>query len=707
MYHRMYLRRCSMSSISEESETGDDDHLDGENTERQTNENQPDKILPSNLNVENCLGDLNVFKEEIREAYEELSTLERQARRKTAAASRSFDLDQENELDILLDQLETLEQRLDERKYSRQVCDFSRKKSIPSTILAQFDELDQTLATLTNTIKNVEIEFNDSGNSSSSSATSDSTRLQHHCENDEHFSDSGLSQSTDSINIPLISQQISNASSVISCDTIKNSCDENEIRLALEKMHEANIKKLFVKIHNEDQSTKNILIDETMSIYHILILLFHKYHFKPTLNYSIIEDLPDLHIYRIFEDHQNLINDGLIYWTRDTHNRICFQESPNKYFIFQEPKKFFSNYEKTPNDVLTDYISSEAILLPDDITSILYIKDKNRKLWKKFTCILRQSGIYQLPKTSSSRRDLICLMKFDSNLQLYYANNWVESLRSPTSFGFALKHVHIQKKSNKYIHYFCTNTFEEYQRWINGIRIIFYDVQLHKNYQRMKGVVEQGFDNLVNLLPNQHHINFITANTTSMQQSMTNISLPINQIVFDSIDSHKSLIEIDSMPEKYTCFSLDRLNSAKTSFTRSTSFQSSLRHSKSNKIFRTKSTSPLETSSTTNHDEIVLKRSKSTKEIASRSLPTVQRAKSNKSSSTSSIIPFINQCIQTDRTPIRLKPPKRPPPPLPPKLSPSISNHIYDSLQDSPSSIKEDNRTVSTPRLLSPRVTEL
>ena len=63
MYHRMYLRRCSMSSISEESETGDDDHLDGENTERQTNENQPDKPLPSNLNVENCLGDLNVFKE--------------------------------------------------------------------------------------------------------------------------------------------------------------------------------------------------------------------------------------------------------------------------------------------------------------------------------------------------------------------------------------------------------------------------------------------------------------------------------------------------------------------------------------------------------------------------------------------------------------------------------------------------------------------
>jgi hypothetical protein len=83
------------------------------------------------------------------------------------------------------------------------------KKSISSIIIEQFNQLDQTLATLTKTLNNVEIEFLDSGNSSSSSATSDSTRI-----HDEHFSDSGLSRSTDSISLPLMSQQISNASSV-------------------------------------------------------------------------------------------------------------------------------------------------------------------------------------------------------------------------------------------------------------------------------------------------------------------------------------------------------------------------------------------------------------------------------------------------------------------------------------------------------------
>jgi hypothetical protein len=46
----MYLRRCSMSSISEESETGDDEEM-------------IQKPQQKKLNVENCLGDLNNFKE--------------------------------------------------------------------------------------------------------------------------------------------------------------------------------------------------------------------------------------------------------------------------------------------------------------------------------------------------------------------------------------------------------------------------------------------------------------------------------------------------------------------------------------------------------------------------------------------------------------------------------------------------------------------
>ena len=102
------------------------------------------------------------------------------------------------------------------------------------SLTAQFDELDQALATLTNTLNNVEIELADSGNSSSSSGMSDSTTTTTHqnrsdehvdrqkeVEGDEHFSDSGLSHSTESISLPYKTSsqlrtisQLSNTSSV-------------------------------------------------------------------------------------------------------------------------------------------------------------------------------------------------------------------------------------------------------------------------------------------------------------------------------------------------------------------------------------------------------------------------------------------------------------------------------------------------------------
>lgn len=133
---------------------------------------------------------------------------------------------------MLLEQLHTLEQRLDQTTIYPNESLHRNKKPLSPAIVAQFDELDQALASLTNTLNSVEIEIGDSGNSSSSSATSDSTRNHHQqqdendekhhdIEGDEHFSDSGLSQSTDSISLPIkqrsqlrTNSQISNTSSV-------------------------------------------------------------------------------------------------------------------------------------------------------------------------------------------------------------------------------------------------------------------------------------------------------------------------------------------------------------------------------------------------------------------------------------------------------------------------------------------------------------
>lgn len=126
------------------------------------------------------------------------------------------------------------------------------------------------------------------------------------------------------------------------------------------------------------------------------------------------------------------------------------------------------------------------------------------------------------------------------------------------------------------------------------------------------------------------------------------------------------------------------------------------------KILRTYSISPPNLSPKPTND-LNLKRSKSNKEITSKS-GQVQRSKStskkdhheaSKSLSTTSIIPFINQCIQPERTPTRHKPPlvppKRPPPPIPKKQplmqgTNTMESHIYDSCQDN-SSLGNDCRS--------------
>ena len=179
----------------------------------------------------------------------------------------------------------------------------------------------------------------------------------------------------------------------------------------------------------------------------------------------------------------------------------------------------------------------------------------------------------------------------------------------------------------------------------------------------------------------------------------------------------------------------DRVKTPKHSFTRSSSFHASLRRSSKHEsnLKRTSSISPPDASQRKQR-EAEFKRSKSSRDIQSKSNQRKDSTEISKSSSNGTIIPFIHQCIQTERNSSRskvpLSPPRRPPPPIPDKKIPTptmttstviIDNHIYDSFQESPPLIKsnrllittdldepiEQIRTVVMPRSHSIRVTEL
>jgi amyloid beta A4 precursor protein-binding family B protein 1-interacting protein len=146
-----------------------------------------------------------------------------------------------------------------------------------------------------------------------------------------------------------------------------------------------------------------------------------------------------LFLERIFEDHQKL-TEAILMWPTVSSNRLCFTKRLEKYTFFRT---------LNPHD--------ELLQIPDTEGNI-YLKEKSRKSWKKFFCILRSSGLYFLPKGKSKvkntnflffilhrfQKDLVCLAKFE-NVELFFGFDWKKKFKSPSDFCFALKVILLWK----------------------------------------------------------------------------------------------------------------------------------------------------------------------------------------------------------------------------------------------------------------------
>lgn len=69
-----------------------------------------------------------------------------------------------------------------------------------------------------------------------------------------------------------------------------------KIKEALEKMKEAKMKKIYVKIFLEDGNVKKLLIDERWTVLETMKQLAEKLNITLTPEHSIVEEYPDLHI---------------------------------------------------------------------------------------------------------------------------------------------------------------------------------------------------------------------------------------------------------------------------------------------------------------------------------------------------------------------------------------------------------------------------
>uniref|UniRef100_A0A3B5MKY0 Amyloid beta A4 precursor protein-binding family B member 1-interacting protein n=1 Tax=Xiphophorus couchianus TaxID=32473 RepID=A0A3B5MKY0_9TELE len=275
-----------------------------------------------------------------------------------------------------------------------------------------------------------------------------------------------------------------------SSEEIEAQMKADKIKLALEKLKEAKVKKLVVKVLMNDGSSKNLMVDERQTVREVLDNLFEKTHCDCNVDWSLCETNHELQLERTFEDHENLV-EPLLAWTRDSENKVLFQERKDKFEVFKNPQNFYlwKRDKKTLKDMkdkdkellVQENFCGTSIIVPD-LEGVLYLKEDGKKSWKQRLFQLRASGIYYVPKgKTKSSRDLICFVQFD-NVNVYYGKDVKNRYKAPTDFCFVLKHPQIQKES-QYIKYLCCDDPWTMNLWVTGIRIAKYGVSLHENFK--------------------------------------------------------------------------------------------------------------------------------------------------------------------------------------------------------------------------------
>ncbi|KAM8850819.1 amyloid beta A4 precursor protein-binding family B member 1-interacting protein-like [Spinachia spinachia] len=262
------------------------------------------------------------------------------------------------------------------------------------------------------------------------------------------------------------------------------------IQLALQKLKEARVRKLIVKLLMSDGSSKTLMVDERQTVREVLDKLFEKTHCDCSVDWSLFETNSELQIERGFEDHEHLV-ELLSAWTRFSENKIYFLSRPQKYVMFTEPQLFYMWKKKTAclsgiNEkgkqmLIKEHFGGLTVIVPD-LEGKLYLKEDGKKLWKPLYFMLRASGLYYVPKGKTrATSDLVCFVRFEK-VNIYTTKNHKHKYKAPTNFCFVLKHPCIQRESH-YVRFLCCDDKHTLLLWVNSIRIAKYGTALLENYQ--------------------------------------------------------------------------------------------------------------------------------------------------------------------------------------------------------------------------------
>ncbi|XP_036339358.1 abnormal cell migration protein 10 [Rhagoletis pomonella] len=274
--------------------------------------------------------------------------------------------------------------------------------------------------------------------------------------------------------------------------TTLSSSKAAKIQLALHKLEHPSIRRLFVKAFTSDGASKSLLVDERMSCGHVTRLLADKNHVHMQANWALVENLGDLQMERLFEDHELLV-DNLMTWNSDAGNRVLFQQRSDKVSLFAKPEIYLPGPQMAPGSQHDEH--TRAMLLEEffetnsqlQVDGPLYMKADSKKGWKRYHFVLRSSGLYYFPKEKTKNtRDLACLTLFNG-YNVYRGLGWKKKWKAPTDYAFGFKSAVDSSlgKTCRTLKMLCAEDLETMEKWITAIRISKYGKQLWENHKTL------------------------------------------------------------------------------------------------------------------------------------------------------------------------------------------------------------------------------
>lgn len=249
-----------------------------------------------------------------------------------------------------------------------------------------------------------------------------------------------------------------------------------------------------VKVYSEDGACRSVEVAAGATARHVCEMLVQRAHALSDENWGLVECHPYLALERGLEDHESVVGVQEA-WPVGGDSRFIFRKNFAKYELFKSPphtlfpEKMVSSCLDTPTgisheDLIQNFLNAGSF---PEIQGFLQLRGSGRgsgrKLWKRFFCFLRRSGLYYSTKgTSKDPRHLQYVADINES-NVYVVTQGHKLYGIPTDFGFCVKPNKL-RNGHKGLHIFCSEDEQSRTCWLSAFRLFKYGVQLYKNYQQ-------------------------------------------------------------------------------------------------------------------------------------------------------------------------------------------------------------------------------